>query len=117
MKRTTKTRSIGSALGAGLLIAAFGVVASNTYYFGDGAKFGPGNAHYATPGVVLAKEYRFDPAVQRMLAERSLKAMPLRGGELFYVIPVDVDPRMEAMQIRYIEALLDKKAEVEPDAR
>ena len=69
------------------------------------------------PGFVLLAEQRFDPAVQRYLAEQSLRALPLRDGQLFYIYPTSVaDPYVEQMQIRYIQALLDERAqENEPE--
>ncbi len=70
--------------------------------------------HY---GIVVVAEHRFDPAVQRYMAERELKALPISGGRLFYIVPVVNDPFVEQMQIRYIEELLDKQQRVEPRAR
>ena len=68
-------------------------------------------------GIVVVAEHRFDPAVQRYMAERELKALPIRGGALFYIVPAYNDPRIEEMQIRYIEQLLDKQRRVEPRTR
>ena len=64
------------------------------------------------PGFVVLAEQRFDPAIQRFMAERSLAALPLRDGQLYYVYPLDA-PRaqVEQMQIRYLEALLSREAE------
>ena len=70
--------------------------------------------HY---GIVVVAEHRFDPAVQRYIAQRALKALPIRGGRLFYIVPAIGDPLIEQMQIRYIEQLLDKQRQVEPRAR
>ncbi len=70
--------------------------------------------HY---GIVVVAEHRFDPAVQRYIAQRELKALPIRGGRLFYIVPAIGDPLIEQMQIRYIEQLLDKQRQVEPRAR
>jgi hypothetical protein len=67
------------------------------------------------PGFVVNAEVRFDPFVQRLMAERSLKALPLKDGQLFYIVPVNVDPHIEQTQIRYLEWLLDKQ-NLEPSA-
>ena len=67
------------------------------------------------PGFVVNAEYRFDPAVQRLMAERSLKALPLGDGQLYYVYPTNIDPRLEEMQIRYLEGLLEKRGSDEPE--
>ncbi len=72
------------------------------------------NAHPPiAAGVVVPAEVRFDPSVQRLLADRALKLMPLRDGALYYIVPIDADPYFEQQQIRYLEALLDDQ--VEPD--
>ncbi len=68
-------------------------------------------------GIVVVAEYRFDPAVQRYMAERELKALPISGGRLFYLVPAFSDPLIEEMQIRYIEQLLDKRRPIEPQER
>ena len=68
------------------------------------------------PGLIVLAEYRFDPLVQRLMAERSLKALPLKDGQLFYLYPVGQDPRLEEMQIPYLEVLLDKKSSAETAA-
>lgn len=67
------------------------------------------------PGFVVLARHRFDPMLQRWLAEQSLKALPIRDGQLFYIIPVDTDPLKEQFQIRYIEEMLSRQP-VEPDA-
>lgn len=66
-----------------------------------------------TPSFVVAAEQRFDPWVQRLLAERSLKMLPLYGGALYYIVPIDTDPYFEHQQIQFIEALLREK-QIEP---
>ena len=66
-------------------------------------------------GFLVLAEHRFDPAIQRLMAERSLRALPLRDGQLYYVYPIDIDPRLEEMQIRYLEVLLNKRQPDEPD--
>ena len=68
-------------------------------------------------GIVVVAEHRFDAGVQRFLAERELKALPIHGGRLFYIVPAIDNPLMEQMQIRYIEQLLDKKRRLEPSER
>jgi len=103
-------------LALGLVLAATATQASPAYYFGAGAGFGPGYGHYLRPGIVLLAEHRFDPAVQRWLAEGALRALPLDGGRLYYIVPVDRDPRLEEMQIRYLEELLGRRAASEAAA-
>jgi len=65
-------------------------------------------------GFIVRADDRFDPFIQRLMAEQSLKALPLRGGQLFYIVPVNVDPRLEEMQIRYLELLLDRQRDEPP---
>jgi hypothetical protein len=67
------------------------------------------------PGFVVLAQHRFDPMIQRWLAEQSLKALPLRNGQLFYIIPVDTNPMQEQFQIRYIEEMLSRQP-VEPES-
>ena len=62
------------------------------------------------PGFVIRAEDRFDPAVQRLMAEYSLRSLPLERGQLYYLYPIGVTPRLEGVQIRYLESLLDKQA-------
>ena len=62
------------------------------------------------PGIIIRPEDRFDPAIQRLLAEHSLRLLPLRRGQLYYLYPVGATPRFEGAQIRYLEHLLDKQA-------
>jgi hypothetical protein len=62
------------------------------------------------PGFIVLAEQRYDPAVQRFMAEQSLAALPLQGGQLFYVYPQNTsNAYIEQMQIRYLEALLKEK--------
>ena len=68
------------------------------------------------PGFVVLAQHRFDPMIQRWLADQSLKALPIRGGQLFYIIPVDTNPMQEQFQIRYIEEMLNRQP-VEPESR
>ncbi len=78
---------------------------------------------YGLPGFILLPEQRFHPAVQRFMAEQALRAMPLQDGQLFYVYPRDSsNVYIEQMQIRYLEALLqsranDQQADNEPQSR
>ena len=62
------------------------------------------------PGFIIAAEDRFDPAIQRLMAEFELAALPLERGQLYYLYPIGYTPRLEGAQIRYLEALLDKRA-------
>ena len=75
----------------------------------------PGQGGVPLAGFLILAEHRFDPAIQRLMAERSLRALPLRDGQLYYVYPIDIDPRLEEMQIRYLEVLLNKRQPDEPD--
>lgn len=104
-----------SLLLAGITASVFGLASLTT----------PPAAAFARPeppgwqlgqGFLLRPEDRFDPFVQRLLAEQSLKALPLKGGRLFYIVPVQVDPRLEEMQIRYLELLIDQQ-DLEPPSR
>ena len=63
------------------------------------------------PGFVIRAQDRFDPAIQRLMAEYSLKSLPLERGQLYYLYPIGITPRIEGLQIRYLESLLDKEAE------
>ena len=70
--------------------------------------------HDGYPGFIVLPEQRFDPAMQRYMAERSLRALPLQNGQLYYVYPVTTSTAyVEQMQIRYIEALLASEAKAE----
>ena len=82
---------------------------------GPGPGWGGGYLPGHLPGFILLAKHRFDPAVQRLMAERSLRALPLRDGQLYYVYPTNIDPRVEQAQIRYLEYLLDKRAIDEPE--
>ncbi len=62
------------------------------------------------PGFVIRAQDRFDPAIQRLMAEHSLRSLPLQYGQLYYLYPIGVTPRIEGLQIRYLESLLDKEA-------
>ncbi len=68
------------------------------------------------PGFVIRAEDRFDPAIQRLMAEYSLRSLPLERGQLYYLYPIGITPRLEGMQIRYLETLLDKQAAKEAAA-
>ncbi len=89
-----------------LLIAGFAA---------SGANATPPFGHYLH-GFLLLPEQRYDPAVQRYLAEQSLRALPLYDGQLYYVHPVsNVGTYNEQMQIRYLESMLrDKVKDDEP---
>ena len=79
------------------------------------AESGNGSLYtFPSGGFVILAEQRFDPWVQRLMAERSLKAMPLRDGRLYYFYPTQGDPYLEEMQIRYLEELLEKQKNNEP---
>ena len=101
-------------VGAGLTLSALSALS---------AAANPFITHNSLPGFIVLPEQRFDPSVQRFMAEQSLRAMPLKDGQLFYIYPVGTsDPYVEQMQIRYLEVLLDEKsrtdsAEIEPETQ
>jgi len=99
--KTFKCLSIGRGLSLSLQAMAIETTQQSQVLFPHG-------------GFVVLAEQRFDPWVQRMLAERALKAMPLREGRLYYYYPVDSNPYLEEMQIRYLEELLEKQKSDEP---
>lgn len=77
----------------------------------SGAQAGPLATGAGVQGFVVLAEQRFDPALQRYMAERSLAALPLRSGRLYYVYPMhNSNAQLEGMQIQYLEALLEKRA-------
>ncbi len=61
-------------------------------------------------GFILLSEQRYDPSVQRLLAERSLDALPLYNGRLFYIVPSHIDRGEQQAQIRYLEHMLNREA-------
>ena len=73
--------------------------------------FAPGFARGLAPGLglIVLAERRFDPFVQRLMAEQSLRALPLYGGQLFYLVPAASSSGLEEMQIRYLEVLLRER--------
>ncbi|MEM7000804.1 MAG: hypothetical protein AAF529_08455 [Pseudomonadota bacterium] len=76
---------------------------------------GPAHAQppYVGPGIaglVVAAEHRYDPAVQRLLADLSLRALPLLDGQLYYVYPMqNSSAHLETLQIQYLEQLLRRE--------
>ena len=81
---------------------------------------------FAQPGVgiqgfVVDAEYRFRPEIQRLMADRALRALPLQDGKLYYVFPTyQSNAALEQLQIRYLEDMLSRraeKAEAELDAQ
>jgi hypothetical protein len=94
-----KIRSL--IIGTGMALSAFAAAANPFIY--------PGFPN-SLPGFVVLAEQRYDPLVQRFMAEQSLRAMPLKNGQLYYIYPVDTsNAYIEQMQIRYLEVLLDEK--------
>ena len=89
-----------------IAIAALGVQA--------GATVPVYHPHEPVTALILNPDARFDPLVQRMMADNVLRAMPLRGRMIYYVVPQTDDPMMQEMQIRYIEQLLEKYQPNEP---
>jgi len=93
----TVLRSIFTVVVACLsfLVAAVPVAAQPLFYNGE------------LNGIIVPAAQRFDPAMQRFMAEQSLRALPLRDGQLFYVYPIDTaSAYSEQLQIRYLETLL-----------
>lgn len=80
--------------------------------------FAPGLANGFAPGLglIILAERRFDPFVQRLMAERSLRALPLYGGQLFYLVPTGSSSVQEEMQIRYLEVLLRERGRRETES-
>ncbi len=100
-----------SALLPTTLAAPLIAIASLTSAGGQVEAAVPGSAAVPWhPGFVIRAEDRFDPAIQRLMAEYSLRSLPLERGQLYYLYPLGVTPRLEGMQIRYLEVLLDKQA-------
>lgn len=105
MKRTLKHFCTSLATASLLLLAS-------------GSSANPFLHQGAFPGFIVLAEQRYDPAIQRLMAEQSLRAMPLKNGQLYYVYPVEASTAyIEQMQIRYLEALLDKQAAAERAAK
>ena len=73
--------------------------------------FPPGLARGVAPGLglIILAERRFDPFVQRLMVEQSLRALPLYGGQLFYLVPTSGSSGQAEMQIRYLEVLLRER--------
>lgn len=106
--KSKKNKPLGQLIAAGLL--ALTQSASATPALAGGPVW--------QPGIIVLAENRFDPAIQRLIAEYSLRSLPLRRGQLYYVYPPGINPHIEEMQIRYLELLLEKRAakDSEPDA-
>jgi hypothetical protein len=90
------------------LIAAIVVAGLHT-----GSAIGQSSAPSIWPGFVIRAEDRFDPVIQRLMADHALRLMPLERGQLYYVYPIGMAPRLEGAQIRYLESLLDKRSQEE----
>ncbi len=61
-------------------------------------------------GVIISAERRFDPLVQRLIAERELVALPIAHRPLFLLVPMSRDPYHEQSQIQYLEHMLRERA-------
>lgn len=68
------------------------------------------------PTLILLSQERFNPAVQRLLAQQELKALPIGDSGVIFVIPMYQDPLLEEMQIRYLEQLIDEMEIDQPTA-
>ena len=118
--KNKKNKPLGQLIAAGLL--ALTQTASATPVFAAASALAAAAASAGgpvwQPGFIVLAENRFDPAIQRLIAEHSLRSLPLRRGQLYYVYPPGINPHIEEMQIRYLELLLEKRAEKdsEPDA-
>lgn len=65
---------------------------------------------HGVQGLVVLAEYRYDPVIQRWLADQELAALPLHNGKLYYIYPVhSSNAQLESMQIQYLESMLSKK--------
>lgn len=60
---------------------------------------------------IYRPEARFDPLIQRLLAEDVLRTMPRGDGDVFYVVPEGGTKLLEEMQLRYLEELLHRYGE------
>lgn len=109
-----KTRLLVGSL-ACVMAVALSTSASANHGYGASAPYAGFQPGYV-PGFVVLAQHRFDPMIQRWLADQSLKALPIRDGQLFYIIPVDTNPMQEQFQIRYIEEMLNRQP-VEPESR
>jgi hypothetical protein len=56
--------------------------------------------------LVLVPEDRFDPWVQRLLADQQLAGQPTRYLPVLIVVPTPPDRALEESQIRYLQQLL-----------
>jgi hypothetical protein len=66
---------------------------------------------------IFRPEARYDPLIQRLLAEDVLRAMPMGDRNLFYVVPEGGTALLEEMQIRYLEELLQRYGDNAEPAR
>ena len=66
------------------------------------------------PALIVLAEQRFNPTVQRLMALEDIKALPIGNTGMFFVIPVQQDPMLEELQIRYLEELIKKLEVNEP---
>ena len=60
---------------------------------------------------IFKPEARYDPLIQRLLAEDVLRTMPMGDRNVFYVVPEGGTQLLEEMQIRYLEELLHRYGE------
>jgi hypothetical protein len=99
-------RLLRKAMAMTLLLSGTHIASANPFVYGS-----------TGPGFVILAQQRFDPAVQRYLAEQSLSAMPLHNGQLYYIYPQNVsDQRLEEMQLQFMEALLrERRSAEQPD--
>jgi len=62
---------------------------------------------------IVSSDARFDPMVQRLLAQNALRAMPIGNDAMLFVIPDNGDVILQESQIRYLDELMQRH--IEPD--
>jgi hypothetical protein len=60
---------------------------------------------------VLSGDARFDPMVQRLLAQNALRSLPIGNHSMLIVIPDDADAVLQEAQIRYLNELMQRHIE------
>jgi len=60
---------------------------------------------------IVSSDARFDPMVQRLLAQNALRAMPIGNDALLFVIPENGDVILQESQIRYLDELMQRHIE------
>ena len=98
------THSIEILLLAGLLTISQHTAANSPYQWASVQR-----------AFIVSSDARFDPMVQRLLAENALRALPIGNDALLFVIPDNGDVFLQESQIRYLEELMQRH--IEPNRR